>query len=36
MDTLRGVTVGGYVPHLCPQSHCHALLRHYYGHMELG
>ena len=34
--TLRGVTVGDRVPHLCPRSHSHALLRHYYGQMELG
>ena len=33
---LRWFTVGDQVPHLCPQSHCHALLRHYYWQMGLG
>ena len=36
MGSPRGVPVGGYVPHLCPQGHSHALLRHDYGHMGLG
>ena len=33
---LSGVTVGDQVPHLCPQSHSHARLRHYHGQMGIG